>query len=306
MVERKGCIYVITNLLNGKQYVGQTIDFKRRWWQHCHPSYEEDQAINKAIQKYGKKKFECKIVHDDIPESKLNDWEKYYINEVYNTYKGYGYNCHIGGSDTRGINNPMYGGNFSKEHRRKISEANTGKKNGFYGKNHTQETKKIISQKAKGREYSEESIKKQIETKKKNKSFSFMTIELAEKVIKKYTTTNSTQQEIANYYELGYKTVSRILNNKHWICDFIEIDFDEIENKRISNYSGLNNSNAKITIKDAIDIIKKYYLKGMSGTEIAKKYPVKSGVIYSIKNGEHWTIKHIKENNPDVYQLLIS
>jgi len=85
--------------------VGQTIDFHTRKIQHCNST--RDQVISKAIHKYGSDNFKFEAIHKDIPTEKIDDWEKYYINEIYNTYKGRGYNCHIGGNNQAGVNNPM-------------------------------------------------------------------------------------------------------------------------------------------------------------------------------------------------------
>ena len=45
-------IYKITNLINNKIYIGQSIHIERRWSEHCQPSAKS--LIAKAIQKYGK------------------------------------------------------------------------------------------------------------------------------------------------------------------------------------------------------------------------------------------------------------
>lgn len=48
-------LYVITNLVNGKQYVGITINPKKRWIFHC---CHQTQVIGRAIRKYGKENFQ--------------------------------------------------------------------------------------------------------------------------------------------------------------------------------------------------------------------------------------------------------
>ena len=56
----KGKIYKITNKVNGKIYVGQTIkSLKERFQKHCwgttyKDKYHLNMAIKKAIKKYGK------------------------------------------------------------------------------------------------------------------------------------------------------------------------------------------------------------------------------------------------------------
>ena len=89
-------IYKITNKINGKSYIGQSINIKNRW--QVHASTKDDCPIHRAIQKYGKKNFEWEILEKCLPEN-LDEKERYYIN-LYNTCssKGWhGYNITDGG-----------------------------------------------------------------------------------------------------------------------------------------------------------------------------------------------------------------
>ena len=95
-----GVIYKITNQVNNKVYIGQTIqNLKDRWYRHCGYSGskgEQNMIIKKAIHKYGKENFNIKIL--EICDSvELNEKEKYWISK-YNSYKN-GYNATKGGQD---------------------------------------------------------------------------------------------------------------------------------------------------------------------------------------------------------------
>ena len=81
-------IYKITNLTNGKSYVGQSVHIERRWTEHCLPS--ANSLIAKAIQKYGKEQFSFQVVEECMPEQ-LDEKEEYYISH-YNTVVPNGYN----------------------------------------------------------------------------------------------------------------------------------------------------------------------------------------------------------------------
>ena len=81
-------IYKITNLTNGKSYIGQSIHIERRWIEHCLPS--ADSAIAKAIQKYGKEQFSFQVI-EECSKEQLNEKEEYYIS-YYNTVVPNGYN----------------------------------------------------------------------------------------------------------------------------------------------------------------------------------------------------------------------
>lgn len=93
-----GVIYKITNKINGKVYIGQTVqDVKERFYQHCAEKCEEavaKMAIHKAIKKYGKQNFTLEIV-ETVSKNDLNEREIYWI-QKYNSYYN-GYNSTKGG-----------------------------------------------------------------------------------------------------------------------------------------------------------------------------------------------------------------
>lgn len=98
----KGYIYLITNKLNGKMYVGQTLmTVHERWLRHCSVARNNINAtgIDGAIRKYGKENFFVETIKE-CPVIELDKWEIYYI-KYYNTYQGNndnnGYNITLGG-----------------------------------------------------------------------------------------------------------------------------------------------------------------------------------------------------------------
>lgn len=130
-------IYTITNVANGKKYVGLTTKFKHRMQQHCVPVMAYRCILSNAIQKYGKESFEflpyasCKTLDD------ANFTERLLIREL-NTRTPFGYNISEGGGGSIGVKNSpetrrkksiaSSGRACSPEQRLKISIANTGKK----------------------------------------------------------------------------------------------------------------------------------------------------------------------------------
>ena len=89
-------IYKITNLINGKVYVGQSVNILTRWRRHrsemnnlnnCYPIY-------KAMRKYGLENFAFEVI-EECSKNLLDEREKYWI-KYYNSYYD-GYNQTSGG-----------------------------------------------------------------------------------------------------------------------------------------------------------------------------------------------------------------
>ena len=91
-------IYVITNQLNGKQYVGKTLNNPtQRFKQHCRDSKKErcnKRPLYDAMNKYGIDNFSISII-EECSDIEVNEKEIYWINKL-NTYSN-GYNATKGG-----------------------------------------------------------------------------------------------------------------------------------------------------------------------------------------------------------------
>jgi group I intron endonuclease len=139
-------IYLITNLLNNKQYVGQTIQpLEKRWQRHCWKSTSKNSMpICKAIAKYGKENFKIEVLVLCNSYDELNEKELFYANEL-NTWSPNGYNLKAGDGK----------GSMSPETKAKIAAANTGMKR-------TPEARQNMSNAHKGKTLSEKQRKKNI------------------------------------------------------------------------------------------------------------------------------------------------
>lgn len=85
-----GIIYCYTNTVNGKCYVGQTVNEGLRKVQHLRDalSYNKQTAFARAIRKYGIDKFQYNII-ETVAISLLNDRETYWIEQFEGYTKGY-------------------------------------------------------------------------------------------------------------------------------------------------------------------------------------------------------------------------
>lgn len=92
-------IYKITNQVNGKSYIGQSVNPERRFIAHKSHARNHDfsssQILYFAILKYGEENFKMEIL--EWTEN-YNEKERYYI-QYYNTLAPNGYNIAKGGDD---------------------------------------------------------------------------------------------------------------------------------------------------------------------------------------------------------------
>lgn len=96
-----GKIYKITNDLNDKVYVGQTIQsLSKRFNAHCSNSNDKssNMYIKRAILKYGREHFTITLI-EECENSLLDEREIYWIS-YFDSYKS-GYNLTKGGNSNR-------------------------------------------------------------------------------------------------------------------------------------------------------------------------------------------------------------
>lgn len=115
----KYTVYLRTNLVNGKQYVGQTVNFRVRNNQfNCLKADYANKYIMSDREKYGTDNFKVEILN--IVDTREESWEleQKYIKE-YNTIYPNGYNRADGGKTNK------Y--EYTEEHKKKLSTARKGK-----------------------------------------------------------------------------------------------------------------------------------------------------------------------------------
>ena len=144
-------IYKITNLINGKVYIGQTVrDVQERFREHCR---HEATAIDKAIKKYGKENFSVEVLCEAKSIGELNELEIKYISLYNSTDRIFGYNMCDGGDNTCGFHHSEQAKEKMRKSRIGMYE---GKNNPFYGKHHSSEQIEKWSKERKGRKLTEE------------------------------------------------------------------------------------------------------------------------------------------------------
>lgn len=106
VIEIKG-IYIATNKINGKSYIGQSVNIESRIKEHLYrynmpSSNSYNSLFYRAMRKYGKDNFQFSTLEssDEFDREALNDLEIFYINH-YNSFHA-GYNMNRGGNYTSG------------------------------------------------------------------------------------------------------------------------------------------------------------------------------------------------------------
>ncbi len=137
-------IYIITNKLNSKQYVGQTKhSIQKRFTRHCWNSeYKKNMPICLAIKKHGKTNFSIKELQQCLSQEELDKAELNWARKL-DTFSPNGYNLKAGAGR----------GSCSEETKKKISQANKGRKV-------SEETRKRLSESHKGFKVTEETKRK--------------------------------------------------------------------------------------------------------------------------------------------------
>jgi len=140
---------MITNKIDGKKYIGQTIekDINERWKGHFKKS-SNCRYLKNALDKYGKDNFHFSIICICF-DSDCDKYENDYMKK-YNTIVPNGYNLREAGNN--GNHNQetknkiansvtLYYSKFTDEEKLKYKEKYTGINGSMFGKTHTEESK---------------------------------------------------------------------------------------------------------------------------------------------------------------------
>lgn len=233
-----GFIYITTNLINGKKYIGKKLFIKGRWNTYL----GSGTYLKKAIKKYGKDNFVKEIVAIAYSKEELDKLEIEFIN-IHNAVesKDY-YNITYGGdlgftglqhSDEtktkmsirqKGENHPSYGKHPTEETRnklriagtnrtqseitrQKISEAQNGEKGNMYGKHHSEETK-IKMSKAHNNPRSYEVLEMM------SKNNIKLNDEQVKEIRSKYIKREYTYEDLAKEYFVSRNTIASIIKHQ--------------------------------------------------------------------------------------------
>jgi len=186
-------VYLVSNKINGKIYIGYTSNPHIRWLQHKNPNhkYSGGNLLKKAIKKYGTGNFKFEILETFAIKNDALDAEVFWISYL----KSLGaqlYNLTDGGESGSSV---WKGKHLPQRMKDKMSISHTGKHKGtlniMYGKNHTTESKMKVG--AKNRKIGDDVVKQ----------------------IKEMSTTeNYTGKRLAEIFNISTAQISKIINGK--------------------------------------------------------------------------------------------
>lgn len=139
-----GFIYLTTNTVNGKKYIGQCSLVKNKNWQTYLGSGKH---FLMAVKKYGKESFEREILCYAFSKSYLDELEQHFISEHDAVNDRTFYNIAAGGSSTGGFKGKTHSPEY-KEHMRTVMLSD---KHPTRGKSLSSETRTKMSISRKGK-----------------------------------------------------------------------------------------------------------------------------------------------------------
>lgn len=266
-------IYIITNDINNKVYIGQSNDPKYRFNQHCRPN-NDNSLIDLAIQKYGKEHFTMSILEGPIRN--YNEREKYYILK-YNSLRPNGYNILEGGSEPplfKGIEHPEAKIKTNIELEKIVSDLR-------FTKNSIRDIAKkfnispsCVSDINLGNTYYNSNIEYPL--RKNPNPTSKLTQEDIEEIIYALKFSYSSYEDIGKRYGIEGRAISRINSGTYHKQDDISYP--------IRQYRATKNA-GQLTYHQVSEIIELISTTKISLRQIALQYNVAPNIIIGIKNG---------------------
>lgn len=177
-------IYIHTNKIDNKKYVGKTSQKPKYRWNNG-KGYKKAPEFWEAIQKYGWNNFNHEIVYETKSKEEADLQEKEFIKKYNTQNEKYGYNIMSGGSYCF----------MNEKHKQLCSKRSSGEKNPMYGKKRP-DTSEFNKKTKTGVKQSEEHIKKRVEKNKGQKRTSEQRLRMKEAAIKRWKQSKENKNEI--------------------------------------------------------------------------------------------------------------
>lgn len=214
-------VYKHINLINGKMYIGKSINPIGRWYRHIYDAKKNKNGkqllFHKAIMKYGTDNFKMEILAEYESDKDALIGEMYYIGIFNSNNIKIGYNLTSGGYGVSGYKR-------TEKEKLAISKRNSGKGNGMYGKTQSIESriergKKISKTKANNSQIVKiikpETIEK-LKISVKEKSSQNLSDSQKDLIIEIYNTGKILKRDLAKQFFVEEKTIRYVI--RYWEC----------------------------------------------------------------------------------------
>jgi group I intron endonuclease len=278
-------IYLITNRLTSKIYVGLTENTDDRWYQHLtdarswikYPENGRGLYINEMMAKEGIDNFVFTPIQTYTSAIEVCRAETWWIDFFPSLYPQ-GYNMCRGGTsqtpETRAkISASLMGHPVSERARQVLREVNIGREPWNKG------TKGVMAPNAtsfpKGEDHNSAKL----------------TAEQAVEISSLYRVTDMTQKEIGQLFGIADNTVSSIIRGDSWPhLTSIQLSEEEREMKRVQNRQrGEDRYNATLTAEQVLQIVSIHKTTGSGARELSEAFNVSKAIIKGILYGTTWS-----------------
>lgn len=212
-------IYKATNKINGKVYIGQTIQtLKARKSKHksCVKNKKFTWHFYNSIRRYGWDNFKWQIIDTAKTINELNKKEEYWIKQYKATNERYGYNKFKGGNNMKmpqSVKNKISKANkgrvFTEEWIKNMSESRKGRV-------HSIGWRLEMSLRMQGRVFTEEHKKRMADAERGEKNHQAKLTEKDVIEIKTRIKNGETNPSIAKDFPVSHKMISLIRTGKSW------------------------------------------------------------------------------------------
>ncbi|MAE86130.1 MAG: hypothetical protein CMB80_25560 [Flammeovirgaceae bacterium] len=195
---RKHYIYKITNLVNQKIYIGQSVAPKKRWNRHLSDARYNRGSLHltNAIRKYGEDRFCFEIIDVLNDVEGADKVEQEMIKQHSSFDREHGYNKALGGTSSRIV---------SEETKQKIRAMRTGTKA-------SEETKKRMSLSMMGKNAGHSNGMYG-----RRGPLAKLTLFKAQKIREEYRSNETSMLKLAKQYRVSKKTILNIIHNRIYI-----------------------------------------------------------------------------------------
>ncbi len=284
--QKKYSIYKITNIENGKFYIGKTEKNppEKRWATHISQLKDPKRChyLHNSIKEHGVEKFIFEIIAECKNTEDLKQLEIDLIAYYDTTNRNVGYNLTKGGDGASGYKHTEATKQKMKEIKAQIDM--TGENNPFYGKTHTEETKKLISELASeryvgennpfyGKKHSEESLAKmRLIQSTLPRSSAFDNIDFLNEIILMRGNKFS-YKEIAEKFNFHEDTIEKVLKGEGIYKEKLKILLPNYVPEKVEK---------PFRTQESVDNLKKLYNDGYTQKELGQMFNLGQATISRI------------------------